>query len=411
MFNQLSDPLLLLAGVLLALSQCIAALPWLWAVDPKSFRDSLRKPATYGIAVAAVLGLGAAIAVFIGNFGESENLVEYGRGFAAVLHLQLLVGFFILAPRLLALLLPKTGAVALAAYRESLRQPLFWLITGGAALLMLFSVFVPYYTFGDDYKMMKMIGFDIVMLSAALFGVVTASLSISEEIEGRTAITVMSKPINRRAFLIGKYLGILLACFSLALLLAWVLNWTLPLNAQQERLETVTDPFTEQAKENIRPEMHMFFQQAQARLFSDGITNWLGDTVAHFTGVALGFGQVMILVAIATALATRFAFVVNILVTLTIFFLGTLAPVVVKSTERDGDGSTATGLIRFLGQMFDTLLPALEHFQMNTAVVRELPLDLWQFTAYVTTVLGYAVIYTVIALLVGLLLFENRDLA
>ena len=36
--------------------------------------------------------------------------------------------------------------------------------------------------------MMKQIGFDVVMLSAVLFGVLAASMSISEEIEGRTAI-------------------------------------------------------------------------------------------------------------------------------------------------------------------------------------------------------------------------------
>jgi hypothetical protein len=48
---------------------------------------------------------------------------------------------------------------------------------------------------------------------------------------------------------------------------------------------------------------------------------------------------------------------------------------------------------------------------MGPAVIREIPLNLWQFGWYVLTVLGYSLIYTVIALLVGLLLFEDRDLA
>ena len=65
--------------------------------------------------------------------------------------------------------------------------------------------------------MMKQIGFDVVMLSAALFGVLAASMSISEEIEGRTAVTLMSKPVNRRQFLIGKFLGILMACLVMSL--------------------------------------------------------------------------------------------------------------------------------------------------------------------------------------------------
>ena len=76
---------------------------------------------------------------------------------------------------------------------------------------MLVSVVIPYFTFGDDYKMMKQLGFDMIMLSTMLFGVLAASMSISEEIEGRTAVTLMSKPVTRRQFLLGKFLGILLA--------------------------------------------------------------------------------------------------------------------------------------------------------------------------------------------------------
>jgi ABC-type transport system involved in multi-copper enzyme maturation permease subunit len=356
------------------------------------------------------IGLGVAFATFLSYFGDSAGLRSYGRWYGSFLQLQLLAGLFILGPHLFSLIAPKTGAVALAAFREGWRQPMFWLITGGSALFMLFSVYIPYYTFGDDYKMMKMIGFDVTMLAAALFGVLAASLSISEEIEGRTAITVISKPINRRSFLLGKYLGILMACGSMALLLAWTLNWTLLLNAQEERIVEVVDEMTKQAQEKTVPAMRSLFRSPKAEVFAEGIGYWFGDSLAHSTGVALGFGQVMILVAIATALATRMAFVVNVLITLVIFFLGNLAPVVVKATDRN-DGSTALGLVRFFGKIFDTLLPALEHFQMNTATVRETPIDLEQFITYVGTVLGYALIYTVVTLLVGLLLFENRDLA
>ena len=102
-----------------------------------------------------------------------------------------------------------------AAYREGWRQPMFWLITVFGILLTWIAVVLPYFTFGDDYKMMKQIGFDIVMLAAVLFGVLGASMSISEEIEGRTAITLLSKPVKRWQFLLGKFVGILLAALSM----------------------------------------------------------------------------------------------------------------------------------------------------------------------------------------------------
>ena len=61
--------------------------------------------------------------------------------------------------------------------------------------------------------------------------------------------------------------------------------------------------------------------------------------------------------------------------------------------------------------MFDVLLPSLESFNMSRAIIRETDLPLWRFGVYVLTVIGYSLIYTIIALLVGLLLFEDRDLA
>jgi hypothetical protein len=64
-----------------------------------------------------------------------------------------------------------------------------------------------------------------------------------------------------------------------------------------------------------------------------------------------------------------------------------------------------------MGKLFDVVMPALEFFNMGPAVIRESPLDLWSFSLYVATIFGYAILYTAIALLVGLLLFEDRDLA
>lgn len=426
MFNWLSDPTLVLAGVVLATIQFIAALPWLWAIDPKGFRDAVKSPASLGYAVLGLVVAGAAVAAFLSYKGESAGLVWYGRYlYGAVLHLQLIIDLFLLMPQLLVLVWPKGGAVATAAFRESCRQPMFWLITIGAAVLIWLSVAVPYFTFGDDYKMMKQIGFDVVMLSAVLFGVLAASMSISEEIEGRTAVTLMSKPVNRRQFLIGKFLGITMACLIMSLLLSWTLTDALramrefdpinnaadPADPLGEANDKLVDPMTFEAQKTVVPPFQKLVPAGPGRMVARGCGLWFSDALAHMFGVALGFGQVMILVAIASALATRLAFVVNIVLCLLVFFLGHLAPVVVQVTQQAQGGGVGVGLVSFLGRLFDVLLPSLESFNMGRAIIRESPLPLWEFGGYVLTVLGYSLIYTTIALLVGLLLFEDRDLA
>lgn len=413
MFSWLTNPNILLGGLILALLQVIAALPWLRAIDPRGFDKTLKNPAALGSALLPILLLCALAAWFLGYLGESSHIETYGKYYGAILHLQLLIDLFIIVPLLLTVVWPKGGAVALAAYREGWRQPLFWLllVVGGMAIMI--AVIFPYFTFGDDYKMMKQIGFDIIMLAAVLFGVLAASISISEEIEGRTAITVMSKPINRRSFLLGKFVGILMACVGMSLLLGWVLNfalWAMP-EFDPINKDRAFDAMPAQAKEFMIPAFESIFPTGAARTMATGAGAWFGDAFAHTFGILLGFGQVMILVAIATALATRLPFVANVVVCLSVYFLGHLAPVVVKETGKMQDGGAGVGLIRFLGDLFDTLLPALEFFNMGPAIIRETPLDLWQFAAYVLTLSVYAVIYTAIALIVGLFLFEDRDLA
>lgn len=419
MFSWLTNSNILIGGLVLAAIQVIAALPWLRSIDPRGFDRSARNPAALAYALAALLGIGLLFAAFIGYKGDSSNLRLYGRLYGAALHLQLLIDLFLLAPALLAWVLPKTGAVALAAYREGWRQPMFWLVIVFGVLLTWTAVVLPYFTFGDDYKMMKQIGFDVVMLAAVLFGVLAASISISEEIEGRSAITVMSKPVSRRQFLLGKFFGILMACGAMSLILALNLNAALLVMPEFDKIneDRAFDPMPMQAKEEFIPA----FQSAvvvdgPARIMAEGAGMWFGEVFAHTFGIALGFGQVMILVAIATALATRLPFVVNLVICLVVYFLGHLAPVVVRVTDevqrRSADQeNVALGLVQFFGNLFDTLLPALEFFNMGPAIIRETPLDLWQFAGYVGTVFGYAVLYTVIALVVGLLLFEDRDLA
>ena len=52
-----------------------------------------------------------------------------------------------------------------------------------------------------------------------LLALLTASSTVAEEIEGKTAITLLSKPINRRQFIIGKFVGIELGVLALYVLL------------------------------------------------------------------------------------------------------------------------------------------------------------------------------------------------
>ncbi|MBL8797531.1 MAG: ABC transporter permease subunit, partial [Planctomycetia bacterium] len=257
-------------------------------------------------------------------------------------------------------------------------------------------------------------------LFGTLFVVVTAALSIGEEIEGRTAVTVLSKPLSRRQFLLGKFAGLLLSGLLLSLLLGWWLSWCLYLKPIIDPNEVASDPLQAQLLPSLQGLAGALTFTDTVGYFLQGTARWFADSLSVLPGLLVGFGQVMLFLGVASALATRLPLVVNLGVCLALFFLGNLAPILLQSAQRlerqfqrehPGSTSATLELVQFTARMLDTVLPALEYFGIGPAIIRDRPLPLGPYLAHVGLTTGYSIMYTAIALLVGLILFEDRDVA
>src|SRR5262245_54889885 len=101
----------------------------------------------------------------------------------------------------------KMLVIAWTTFREIVRRGLFWLMFVVAAAALAIFPIIPYFTLGEDLKMVEDQGLIVVMLASLTVAVFSASVSIADEIEGRTAITLLSKPILRRDFILGIYVG------------------------------------------------------------------------------------------------------------------------------------------------------------------------------------------------------------
>src|SRR5215204_22956 len=118
----------------------------------------------------------------------------------------------------------RTFVILRHTFLETVVQPIYTLlITIGIGILAIFGM-LPFFTLGEDTVMFKSVGLDVILLlvlSATLFA---TSKSIFEEIEDRTMLTLMSKPVKKWEVILGKYLGIvaaaLLACFIFGIVIA-----------------------------------------------------------------------------------------------------------------------------------------------------------------------------------------------
>jgi len=426
-----------LVTLFLLLLQLLAAVPWVWVLflprggalqagrkfvalvqqgDPGARRTLLQM-------AAAVIGVFAAPWVFLAVVGASSTLEAIGYFYGAVLQIQLLIDAFIVVFALLLRYWPNGGAIALAAFREGVRQPMFWLLFGIAFAALTISPFIPYWTFGEDFLVVREIGYDTILLIAAVFGALAASMSISEEIEGRTAVTLMSKPVSRRHFLIGKFLGIVLAAGVLFALLGvyfegitlfkpWWDKSDLPW--WDQRNVTVVIPNENPAPPWIMNTLRRWALPGATTDLLRGIGLWTHLMLDIAPGLVLGFSQMMVLVAIAVSLATRVPMVVNLVAVVVLFFLAHLAPVLVSigyEAQRTHPGAAVSQILYFMAQLFDLVLPNLESFRLEPALLQEMPISPVAFTQYLASVSLYGLLYTSIVLLFGLILFEDRDLA
>jgi len=285
-----------------------------------------------------------------------------------ILSIAAAYGLFRLIPRRIA-------AVASATTKEAIGQPIFSVaIVVGAVLLVAFIV-IPYNTFGEDVKMLKDSGLTLIKVLALLVVVWTASVSVAEEIEGRTSLTVLSKPLTRPQFILGKFAGLALVALLVFMILGSVLLVTTSLKVVYDAREGAKlDPIWRDCADEM---------------------------ITVVPGLVLSLLETILLAAVSLAVSTRLGIVPNLIICFTIYALGHLVPLIVQSSV----GKIA--IVRFVGQLFATILPVLEHFTIEAAVVGGVPVP-WSYLAWAAL---YAALYSAVALLVALVLFQDRDLA
>jgi len=271
--------------------------------------------------------------------------------------------------------MPKVSAVALSTFKSEVNQPLFMIVLIMGLVALAAFIFIPYNTFGEDIKVLKDSGMTLIMVLCIIQAVWAASTSVADEIEGRTALTVLSKPIGRRSFIIGKYLGIF---WTVAVLFVLLGLWLLVCVAYKPIYD---------AREgaDIDPSWQL------CHLEMTGVV----------PGLILAFMETAVLAAISVAISTRLPMLANFIVCFSIYVLGHLTPLIVQSSVAMFEP------VRFVAELVATLLPNLEHFNIQAAVAAGVAVP----SDYLGWALLYCLIYGIIALLLALVLFEDRDLA
>ena len=278
----------------------------------------------------------------------------------------------------------------------------------------------------NDQEMLKTVGLSTTMFLSIFIATLSASAALSKEISDKTALTVMTKPLSRVSFVLGKYVGIAgavtLAFFVItlvflltvrhgvianartpvdwpvvvlgitALLLTFVVgglgnfvfNWSF--NSSVVISMAVLFSITLLAVSFLGKnwELISFFDTFNSKVIS----------VELLTAILLIFYAVQLVSAFAVAVSTRLSQVLTLVVTLIFFFVGAMYEFI----------SPKLAANYFLGDKLFWAMPNLPFFFPLDALEKATSIPLGSITLYFLSYLA-GVVFVAIAL------FQTRELA
>jgi Cu-processing system permease protein len=102
----------------------------------------------------------------------------------------------------------RVGAIALNTFRESVRDRVLYNLILFVLLLVGSSVFVSELSIDQESKFTASLGLSAMLVFGALIAIFIGVGLVYKEIDKRTIYNLLSKPVQRHEFIIGKYLGL-----------------------------------------------------------------------------------------------------------------------------------------------------------------------------------------------------------
>ncbi|MGE3180811.1 MAG: ABC transporter permease subunit [Phycisphaerae bacterium] len=330
----------------------------------------------------------------------------------------------------------KLFAIIANTFVETIRQPIYGVLMWVAVGLLILNPSLATYSLdrGSDIKIMMDVGLSTLLLYGLFASVFSAVGVITREIESHTVHTVVSNPVNRTTFLLGKFLGV-----SGAILFSYYfLCVVFLLTVRHGVLETVADPYDMPVivfgglALLLSLSAALWGNYVYGWHFSTTLATWIvplatlallaalsfdmkwnlqsplqgfvkGDDSPEDFGrqiafaVAMIFGAVLILTSFAVALATRFSLVVTLTLCAGVFVLGLVSDYFFGRFVDEG----------LIYQVLYGLVPNFQFTWAGDALTQEMIIPLEQ----VGWVISYSIIYALAVMALGVAMFQSREVS
>lgn len=250
---------------------------------------------------------------------------------------------------------------------EAMRRKILnaFLMVGIAVLVLTFAFqqFQP----RQELTLIKGMGLGIISLAGLFITVILTINMLPVEIERRTIYTILSKPVRRYEFLMGKYLGAL-GTVAINIVLMAVL-FVVAVAIKQIGNPNAVNPLT------------------------------------LFEGVLMIYMQLLLLCSLAMFLSTFLSPLVNFFLTLSMFIVGNLS-----SVTQDLAKTGANPITKGFFTLVHYLVPNFGNFNLvNPLVNPDAAAQMKNEVQFITGNILYALVYSAVLLILAVIAFDRRE--
>ena len=275
----------------------------------------------------------------------------------------------------------KIAAIAFTTFKEAVRQPLLYVLIIGGILLVFLVGQLPMFTFSvlDDLKMVKDMAVSTSVLVGLLVAIFIAVEVITEEIENWTVLTVLSKPVRRWEFLVGKFAGLVMVTAATYAVIGVTFTGLTWVGIYSQLVES----------SSVYPEYLPIFWSKFA----------LPAASELWRGFVMSFLHTTVLAAVAVVACSRLPMVLSVAVYFVVFVAGHLSNGMVHLAGEGGRiAKCAAGVLA-------VVIPNLETFN----VAHEIGLGQKITGMDIGLCAVYAATYSAAMLVLAVMLFKRRE--
>lgn len=257
-------------------------------------------------------------------------------------------------------------AIASTTVGEAIRRKVLLIILLIGVLFIVVAPGLGILSARSETTVLKSFMLGVIQGVSAIIAVILTVYMIPNEIERRTIYTILSKPVQRWQFLVGKYLG---AVLSLLLMMA-MMSAVMAL---------------------------MFFLQQQSKN--------VGEVAELMKGPMMYFVQMCLLAAVAIFFSTFVAPLVNFFLTVGVFLVGVFFNPLFQSLQ---DNQNTGTLVKKAAWAINTFLPNFANYNVQNPLINQTQ-GIQNEGRYYLGITVYGIVYICILLILGILIFDRRE--